>query len=181
MKYWWGRINVEKITLTISLLLYLIKEILKESSAVAGTAKYSTLRSGKSTSAHMPYTLPIDLFVISTLIPLVRVISAEMALSDSQRSCNPFFLFPDMICVLHTALCRLSTVILTPYAAGLISCGLRALPTKTLLLPCTHKLGTNRPKFGNIFHAGCLLGGFFPPCFVAVLDFWHDVSQNFSS
>lgn len=63
----------------------------------------------------------------------------------------------------------LSTVFLTPYAAGLISCGLRALPTKTLLLP-DYKLGINRPKFGNILHAGCLLGGFFVP--LVLLPFW---------
>lgn len=63
----------------------------------------------------------------------------------------------------------LSTVFLTPYAAVLISCGLRALPTKTLLL-LDYKLGTNRPKFGNILHAGCLLGGFFVP--LALLLFW---------
>lgn len=64
----------------------------------------------------------------------------------------------------------LSTVFLAPYAAGLISCGLRALPTKTLLLP-DYKLGTNRPKFGNILHAGCLLGGFFPPLLCCCFGF----------
>lgn len=64
----------------------------------------------------------------------------------------------------------LFTVFLTPYAAGLISSGLRALPTKTLLLP-DYKLGTNRPKFGNILHAGCLLGGFFPPLLCCCFGF----------
>lgn len=65
------------------------------------------------------------------------------------------------LCLTHNIMQALSTVFLTPYTAGLISCGLRALPTKTLLLP-DYKLGTNRPKFGSIFRAGCLLGGFFP-------------------
>lgn len=54
----------------------------------------------------------------------------------------------------------LSLAVLAPCTAGLISCGLRALPTKTLLLP-HYKLGTNSPKFGNILHAGWLLGDFF--------------------
>lgn len=63
----------------------------------------------------------------------------------------------------------LSAAFLTPCAAGLISCGLRALPTKTLLLP-DYKLGTNSLKFGNILYAGCLLGDFF--FFLALLLFW---------
>lgn len=62
----------------------------------------------------------------------------------------------------------LSAQFLAPCAAGLASCGLRALPTKTLLLP-DYKLGTSSPQFGNILHAGCSLGGFF---FLALLLFW---------
>lgn len=80
----------------------------------------------------------------------------------------------------HVRALPLSVALLTPCAAGLISCRLRALPTKTLLLP-DYKLGTNTHKFGNALYAGCLLGSVFCPCFVAILDFWHDVSQNFPS
>lgn len=74
------------------------------------------------------------------------------------------------LCLAHSIMQALSTVFLTPYTAELISCGLRALPTKTLLLP-DYKLGTNRPKFGNIFHAGCLLGGFFFPLLCCCFGF----------
>lgn len=81
---------------------------------------------------------------------------------------HALFYFYSQICTQHYQ--ALSTVFLTPYAAGLISCGLRALPTKTLLLS-DYKLGTNRPKFGNSLHAGRLLGGFFLPLLCCCFGF----------
>lgn len=177
MKYWWGRINVEKITLTISFLLYFIKETIEEKQCCGSDCKI------QHTQVRKIYICPHALH--STNRCICHYNTYSFSKSNIHRNgliwCPEIMLSFIFIPRYAHSIIRLSPQCSSlPMLQGSLAVGWEHYP----LRPCCCliiNLAQTDPSLAIFSMLGVCWEAFFSPCFVAVLDFWHDVSQNFSS